>query len=463
MMINGTPENNNLAGTANDDTIKGLGGDDLIDGGLGDDSIEGGNGDDIITFGAGAKIVNGGRGNDTIQLDFSAQTEDFNLTYNKFEGLSPTTGGILDGTTIEAIEQFDVTSGSGDDFIDIATASLGSVVAGGAGDDSLIGGVGDDSLLGGLDNDTFFGGTGNDEITGGDGNDAAVFLGLGSDYEVVIGETAISVTGGPSRAIVSDEPDAVPEAIPVVSFTDTLSSDVEIILFDNGEIDTETGEFKPFETDSPPADAPSIEIGTDADLVIPEPAEPDAEEEVESPEGETSEEDTDESGSTDADTDTEDDGITVYEFFRTDTQTQFYTTDEKERDVILEELPQFELEGVSFVGAAPPAEGEDITGIIPVYRFFNTLTGVHLYTVDEREKTFVEENLDNFEFEGTPYYGFDAQEEGTIPLYRFYNESLGAHFYTTSDEERSSFIESPDFEAEGGDGIAYYVEPPSEV
>ena len=51
-----------------------------------------------------------------------------------------------------------------------------------------------------------------------------------------------------------------------------------------------------------------------------------------------------------------------------------------------------------------------------MYRLFNQNTGIHLYTADENERAFIEENLDNYVFEGTPYYGYDTQEEGTLYL-----------------------------------------------
>ena len=152
-------------------------------------------------------------------------------------------------------------------------------------------------------------------------------------------------------------------------------------------------------------------------------------------------------------------GISVYRFLKTDTQTQFYTTSEIERDTIIENLDNYEFEGISFVGASVP-EADELIGTSPVYRFFNTNTGTHFYTSDENERAFIAENLDNLIFEGTPYYGYDTQIEGTVPLYRFYNADLDAHFYTSSVEERDAFIASPNFEPEGGgDGIAFYVEP----
>ncbi|MCC0178961.1 VWD domain-containing protein [Waterburya agarophytonicola K14] len=157
-------------------------------------------------------------------------------------------------------------------------------------------------------------------------------------------------------------------------------------------------------------------------------------------------------------------GVPVYRFLRTDTQTQFYTTSEVERDVVLETLPQYQLEGISFVGVPDPGEADPITGTSPVYRFFNTSTGVHLYTISEIERDAIQENLPNYNFEGTSYYGYNTQAEGTIPLYRFYNPALDAHFYTPTAAERDFFLESPDFQPESGDsGIAFYVEPPPVV
>ncbi|MEM8676375.1 MAG: hypothetical protein AAGF83_21295 [Cyanobacteria bacterium P01_G01_bin.67] len=421
MVIGGRGDDEIIAGAGDDMISAGLG-DDSIFGGLGNDILNGQTGDDYFNFGAGSKTVNGGGGSDRIELDFSTESEDFVLTYNLFETASLTEGGALDGTEIEGIEQIDVISGSGDDAIDIAVTSIGGSITSGEGDDSLVGGSGDDMLDGESGDDTFFGGAGDDEIIGGAGNDASVYVGLRSDYEVVIDDGAATVTGVAIESLPEEDADITEAEL----FTDSLT-DVEIILFDDGEIVVETGEFISFEDDS-----------TDDGLDVPI------------------------DGEIEANIDSDDD-VEVYEFFRTDTQTQFYTTDEDERDFILENLPQYELEGVSFVGVAPPEDGEDITGLSPVYRLFNTISGVHLYTVDEGEKTFIEENLDNYVLEGTPYYSYDAPEEGTVPVYRFYNPTLDGHFYTTSTEEKDFFTESPDYQIEGGsEGIAFYVEPASE-
>ena len=80
----------------------------------------------------------------------------------------------------------------------------------------------------------------------------------------------------------------------------------------------------------------------------------------------------------------------------------------------------------------------------------------------ELERAAVAENS-NYTAEGIAYYGYDMSQTGTVPLYRFYNPDLDAHFYTPSIEERDAYLDSPDFQPEGDNGIAFYVEPPVEL
>ena len=152
-------------------------------------------------------------------------------------------------------------------------------------------------------------------------------------------------------------------------------------------------------------------------------------------------------------------GDIVYRFLETEDRTQFYTTSETERDSVIANLSNYEYEGESFVSAPNPEAENDITGVIPIYRLFNTDTGVHLYTNSEVERDVVAD-LPNYDLEGISYYGYESQVEGSTPLYRLYNESLDAHFYTPSLEERNEFLASEEYRLEGGeDGITYYVQP----
>ncbi len=148
-------------------------------------------------------------------------------------------------------------------------------------------------------------------------------------------------------------------------------------------------------------------------------------------------------------------GSTVYRFFNNQTGVHFYTANEIERDAV-EGLANFSFEGASYTGADP------LTGVpepLPVYRFLNQDTGVHLYTISEIERDAVEE-LDNFSFEGEAFFAYETQVDGSIPIYRFYNSTSGAHFYTPSTEERDNVEANlPDFQSEG---IAYYAFPQTE-
>lgn len=150
----------------------------------------------------------------------------------------------------------------------------------------------------------------------------------------------------------------------------------------------------------------------------------------------------------------------VYKFIRTDTGTELYTTNLVERNDIVERLPQYQYQGEFFVAAPTPDGNDDITGVKPVYRFFNNSTGVHLYTASEVERDYVTNNLSNYTSEGVAYYGYEEQQDEAIPLYRLYSPDLDAHFYTPSIEERDTFIETSGYRLEGGEeGIAFYVQP----
>jgi Ca2+-binding RTX toxin-like protein len=86
MLIEGTPEDDDLPGSGADETIRGFdgddtlsgrGGNDTLDGGAGDDVLDGGtgrdrlfgggSGDDVLDGGRGEDTLNGGKGNDTLR------------------------------------------------------------------------------------------------------------------------------------------------------------------------------------------------------------------------------------------------------------------------------------------------------------------------------------------------------------------------------------------------------------
>ena len=144
---------------------------------------------------------------------------------------------------------------------------------------------------------------------------------------------------------------------------------------------------------------------------------------------------------------------TVYRFFNNDTGIHFYTADEKEKNYIQKNLTSFIFEGASYQSVDPSKEGAEA---VPVYRFRNLETGIHLYTISEAErKAIVKSN--QFVDEGEAFFAYKTKIEDSIPVYRFLNTDTGAHFYTTSFNEKEDIENNlPEFKAEG---IAYYVLP----
>jgi hypothetical protein len=71
---------------------------------------------------------------------------------------------------------------------------------------------------------------------------------------------------------------------------------------------------------------------------------------------------------------------------------------------------------------------------VPVYRFFNTQTGVHFYTDDEAERDHVIATWPQFAFEGVAFHAF-RRDPGTVAVRRYFNTATGTHFYTTSADE----------------------------
>lgn len=177
-----------LLGGAGDDRIQSTGGRDIIDGGAGDDTIsaagdgaqiDGGSGNDSITTLGDDVSVDGGDGIDFASVSLSDATRDIAIDFQSGE-----TTAFENGTVFQNVEAFGITTGSGDDtldmteFDDVANGGDGNdVLIGRGGDDALNGGSGDDRLDGGDGDDALSGGAGTDVINGGAGNDAVTLSG----------------------------------------------------------------------------------------------------------------------------------------------------------------------------------------------------------------------------------------------------------------------------------------------
>ena len=157
----------------------------------------------------------------------------------------------------------------------------------------------------------------------------------------------------------------------------------------------------------------------------------------------------------------------IHRFYQFEKGFHLYTTDDNEINIVQEQSAagqlsyQYEAEKYSVLSDNKDAlTGETLEGVKPVYRFFNTDTVAHLYTTDENEKSVIEDTLPNYNFEGIKYYAFESEptEIDTIPVFRMLNNDSGSHLYTIDQNELNYIQENlPNFSFENNGNAVFYV------
>jgi hypothetical protein len=133
---------------------------------------------------------------------------------------------------------------------------------------------------------------------------------------------------------------------------------------------------------------------------------------------------------------TEGDYSIVYRFRQKFTGAYLYTRSVNERDTIIKNLSnQWEFEGSKFTVMSIQLEAS-----VPVYRFFNTKTGAHFQTSNEDEKNNIINNLKDFSFEGIKYYVYESSQPDTVGIHRFFNTKKNIHLFTASEAEKNDII-----------------------
>ena len=150
----------------------------------------------------------------------------------------------------------------------------------------------------------------------------------------------------------------------------------------------------------------------------------------------------------------------VYRFWSPVTLSHFYTTDEAERDLLIDDYSHiWAYEGIAYQALLSAGD----TGASPVYRFWSPTRGGHLYTIDETEKEsmIARYPADVWTYEGIAFYAFvsDKLASGTVPVHRFRSSCLGYDFFTVDDAEKRWLIESYP-EVWTYEGIAWYAYAP---
>lgn len=195
-----------FVGGAASDFVFGQGGNDVLFGGAAFDALYGGAGDDFLLGGAAGDLLDGGGGVgfDVVFYGDSPTGVSLNLVTNVHSGFAA-------GDTMTGIEGYLLTD-QADTMTGLDSPSLGEVIYGLGGADSLVGLGGFDYLIGGGGDDTLVGGFGWDLLIGGGGADRFVWntggeggpaLGGGAggdvvqDFEVGIDKLAfVSATTG---------------------------------------------------------------------------------------------------------------------------------------------------------------------------------------------------------------------------------------------------------------------------
>ncbi|MGB5712465.1 MAG: hypothetical protein WBM44_16330, partial [Waterburya sp.] len=157
----------------------------------------------------------------------------------------------------------------------------------------------------------------------------------------------------------------------------------------------------------------------------------------------------------------------IHRFYQFEKGFHFYTTDDNEIEYVQQQSAvgemsyRYEAEKYTVLSDDKDAfTGETIEGVKPVYRFFNTETGAHLYTSDENEKSVIEDTLANYNFEGIKYYAFESEptEIDTIPVFRMLNNDSGSHLYTIDQNELNYIQENlPNFSFENNGNAVFHV------
>jgi hypothetical protein len=130
----------------------------------------------------------------------------------------------------------------------------------------------------------------------------------------------------------------------------------------------------------------------------------------------------------------------------------FWTANQAEMETMLLENPHtYQFDGVGFevMGSA-----EDDPLLVPLWRFHETTTGTHFWTTDEHGEQFLPpfNSLPGVR-EGIAAHVYGAPLAGTLPVYRWWNPLTGVHFWSTDPDGEN-------FGAAGVlEGIAFWALP----
>ncbi len=145
----------------------------------------------------------------------------------------------------------------------------------------------------------------------------------------------------------------------------------------------------------------------------------------------------------------------IYRLYNTKTGAQLYTRGEEDKNKILSKYKDFE-----FTDGAPAfwASTTD-NGTTPIFRLYNKKNGAQLYTRGESDKNKILSKYKDFEFtDGAPaFYASLTPQLGLTPIFRLYNTRTGMQLYTRGQADKDKIL-SKYSDYEFTDGVpAFYA------
>ena len=140
----------------------------------------------------------------------------------------------------------------------------------------------------------------------------------------------------------------------------------------------------------------------------------------------------------------------IYRLYNNQTGAYLYTRSTDDANYVLGKWPDFE-----FTDAIPAfcASLTIVPNLTPIYRLYNTKNGAYLYTRGDADRDHVLNTWPEFEFtDGVPaFYASLIAQDGLTPIYRLYNTLNGMYLYTRGDADKDHVMSTwPEFEFTDG-------------
>lgn len=149
--------------------------------------------------------------------------------------------------------------------------------------------------------------------------------------------------------------------------------------------------------------------------------------------------------------------ISVYRLWSYHWKKHFHTANVQEKQYLLAYPESWRDENIAFY-AFDQTDHPDNT--LPVYRFWSPLWESHFYTINEQEKAvLIQEFADEWRYEGIAYYAYPEGQQpvDATPVYRLFSFILGEHFYTASEEEKLMIEQKCSAANWRYEGVGWYV------